>query len=579
MSNMGYLSTLLTPDVREKTGPKNGAVSIATVNIDPLGAVTVTADVTVQGQSHETVLAQIVADELGLSTDDVEVVLELDTAKDQWSIAAGTYSSRFAGGTAVAAHMAAGQMREKIKAIAAKQLNVLPEDVELSDGKVRSRSNPDNALPFSRVAATSNWAPTLLPEGMAPALSETGVWTPPELEAPTRDDKINTSLTYGFIFDMCGIEIDPLSYQVRVDRYVSMHDAGRIMNPMIATGQIRGAFAQGVATALYEEFSYNEEGAFLSGTFADYLVPTVSEIPPLEILHYESPSPLTPLGAKGLAEGNCMTTPVCIANAIADALGVADVPLPATPQRIHAMMEAARAAETHEAKSMKPRPFDYAQARYGGGGDCAPRRIRRRGARARRRPVAVADAQSAADRSGGADRYFAHQGARCHPRPRRQDRNRRRGDAEQALGAGRSSKAKLPLVAAALPYVGHFQTRNRGTVCGSIAHADPSSELPLALAVSGGEVVLRSARGTRILPASEFQEDMLTTAREADELVAAVRFPVATGQGVGFHEVARRHGDFAIIAVAAAVENNKAIRVGVGGMAGRPMVRSLNGNR
>jgi len=339
MSNMGYLSTLLTPQVREKDGPKNGAVSMATVNIDPLGAVTVTADVTVQGQSHETVLAQIVAEELGLSTDDVEVVLELDTAKDQWSIAAGSYSSRFAGGPAVAAHMAAGQMREKIKAIAAKQLNVLPDDVELFGGKVRSRSNPDNALPFTRVAATSNWAPTLLPEGMAPALSETGVWTPPELEAPTHDDKINTSLTYGFIFDLCGIEIDPLSYAVRVDRYVSMHDAGRIMNPMIATGQIRGAFAQGVAAALYEEFCYNEEGAFLSGTFADYLVPTVSEIPKLEILHYVSPSPLTPLGAKGLAEGNCMSTPVCIANAIADALGVADVPLPATPRRIHAILE------------------------------------------------------------------------------------------------------------------------------------------------------------------------------------------------------------------------------------------------
>jgi 2-furoyl-CoA dehydrogenase large subunit len=342
MSNMGYLSTLLTPETREKAGPKNGAVSLATVNIDPLGAVTVTADVTVQGQSHETVLAQIVAEELGLDAGDVEVVLELDTAKDQWSIAAGTYSSRFAGGTAVAAHMAAVQMRDKIKGIAAKQLNVLPEDVELSGGKVRSRSNPDNALPFSRVAATSNWAPTLLPEGMAPALSETGVWTPPELEAPTHDDKINTSLTYGFIFDMCGIEIDPLSYQVRVDRYVSMHDAGRLMNPMIATGQIRGAFAQGIAAALYEEFSYNEEGAFLSGTFADYLVPTVSEIPPLEILHDYSPSPLTPLGAKGLAEGNCMSTPVCIANAIADALGADDVPLPATPQRIRDLIEAAR---------------------------------------------------------------------------------------------------------------------------------------------------------------------------------------------------------------------------------------------
>jgi 2-furoyl-CoA dehydrogenase large subunit len=339
MSNMGYLSTLMTAAAREKAGPKNGAVSMATVNIDPMGAITVTADVTVQGQSHETVLAQIVAEQLGLKTDDVEVVLEMDTAKDQWSIAAGTYSSRFASGTAVAAHMAAVQMRDKLKSIGAKQLNVLPDDVELAGGKIRSRSNPDNALPFGRVAAASHWSPVLLPESMAPALSETGVWSPEELAPPASDDCINTSLTYGFIFDMCGIEIDPVSYQVRVDRYVTMHDAGRIMNPMIAEGQIRGAFAQGVAAALYEEFVYNEEGAFLSGTFADYLVPTVSEIPEVEILHYESPSPFTPLGAKGLAEGNCMSTPVCIANAIADALGVTDVVLPATPRRIHALME------------------------------------------------------------------------------------------------------------------------------------------------------------------------------------------------------------------------------------------------
>jgi 2-furoyl-CoA dehydrogenase large subunit len=339
MSNMGYLSTLLTAQAREKAGPKNGAVSMATVNVDPLGAITVTADVTVQGQSAETVLAQIVADELGLKTDDVEVVLEMDTAKDQWSIAAGTYSSRFASGTAVAAQIAAVQMRDKLKAIGAKQLNVLPDDVELIGGKVRSRSNPDNALPFGRVAGTSHWSPVMLPQDMAPALSETGIWSPPELEPPAHDDRINTSLTYGFIFDMCGIEIDPVGYQVRVDRYVTMHDAGRIMNPMIAEGQIRGAFAQGVAAALFEEFCYDAEGAFLTGTFADYLVPTVSEIPPVEILHYESPSPLTPLGAKGLAEGNCMSTPACIANAIADALGVRDVVLPATPKRIHALLE------------------------------------------------------------------------------------------------------------------------------------------------------------------------------------------------------------------------------------------------
>jgi 2-furoyl-CoA dehydrogenase large subunit len=119
-----------------------------------------------------------------------------------------------------------------------------------------------------------------------------------------------------------------------------MHDAGRIMNPMIAEGQIRGAFAQGIAAALYEEFTYNEEGTFLSGTFADYLVPTVGEIPEVEILHHQSPSPFTPLGAKGIAEGNCMSTPACIANAIADALSVTEVILPATPRRIHALLAA-----------------------------------------------------------------------------------------------------------------------------------------------------------------------------------------------------------------------------------------------
>ena len=138
---------------------------------------------------------------------------------------------------------------------------------------------------------------------------------------------------------------------------------------------------------------------------------------------------------------------------------------------------------------------------------------------------------------------------------------------------------KLPLVAAALPHVGHFQTRNKGTVCGSIAHADPSSELPLALALLGGEIVLKSQRGERVLAAKDFQKDMLTTARAGDELITAVRFPVANGTGIerglGFREVARRHGDFAIVAVAAVAENKNAVRLGVGGMAGTPMVRQI----
>ena len=339
MSNMGYLSTLLSPEAREKAGPKNGAVSMATVTVDPLGAVLVTADATVHGQGHETVLSQIVADELGLKVDDIKVNLELDTNATEWSIAAGTYSCRFTPGTAVAAHIAAKRIKAKLAAIAAKQLNIKGvDDIEFANGKVRSKSNPDNALSFARVAGTAHWSPIMLPDGMDPALRETGVWNPPELTPPFQDDRINTSFTYGFVFDMCGVEIDPVTCEVRIDDYVSMHDAGRLLNPLIAEGQIRGAFVQGLATALYEEYLYDEAGAFLTGTFADYIVPTATELPNVELMHIESPSPFTPLGAKGLAEGNCMSVPACVANAIADALGVEDVQLPATPSRINAMI-------------------------------------------------------------------------------------------------------------------------------------------------------------------------------------------------------------------------------------------------
>jgi 2-furoyl-CoA dehydrogenase FAD binding subunit len=131
----------------------------------------------------------------------------------------------------------------------------------------------------------------------------------------------------------------------------------------------------------------------------------------------------------------------------------------------------------------------------------------------------------------------------------------------------------LPLLAAALPFVGHFQTRNKGTVCGSIAHADPSSEIPLVLATLGGEVLLRSQTGTRVLAAGQFQRGMLTTARAADELIVAVRFPTQSTRRVAFREVARRHGDFAIIAVAAYAEDGNTLRIGIGGVADRPAVR------
>ncbi|MGH7707053.1 MAG: xanthine dehydrogenase family protein molybdopterin-binding subunit, partial [Vulcanimicrobiaceae bacterium] len=147
-------------------------------------------------------------------------------------------------------------------------------------------------------------------------------------------DRVNSSAVYGFVVDLCLVEVDRATGKIAIDRYVSVHDTGRMLNPLIAEGQIRGGFAHGIGGALLEEIVYDESGALLSGSFVDYLCPTAAEIPPLTIGHVDLPSPLTPLGAKGIGEGNSMSVPVTIANAVADALGLDDIALPLTPHRI-----------------------------------------------------------------------------------------------------------------------------------------------------------------------------------------------------------------------------------------------------
>jgi 2-furoyl-CoA dehydrogenase large subunit len=339
ISNMGYITTVMTAEERRKVGPKNGAQATATVALDPLGGVSVHVASTPQGQGHRTSLAQVVGDVLGLAVADIRVIVDLDTGKDAWSIAAGNYSSRFAGAVAGTAHLAAMRLRDKLQRIAAPLLNVTPDEVRFGGGKLFAVGNPDNALSFTRVAGTSHWSPGTLGDSVAPALRETVFWTPPALAAPNDADEINSSAAYGFIFDFCGVEIDRDTGRARIDKYVTMHDAGRILNPALMDGQVRGGFANAVGAAFLEHYVYGEDGSFLSGTFADYLVPTACEVPEPVILHLETPSPATPLGTKGVGEGNCMSTPVCLANAVADALGMTDIALPMTPARIAALIE------------------------------------------------------------------------------------------------------------------------------------------------------------------------------------------------------------------------------------------------
>jgi 2-furoyl-CoA dehydrogenase large subunit len=339
ISNMGYITAVLTAEERERAGPKGGAVATATVGVDALGGVSVHVSSVPQGQGHQTALAQVVADTLGLEIGDFSVNTDLDTGKDAWSVASGNYSSRFSGAVAGAASLAAEKLKRRLAETAFVQLAVKADDLEFRGGKVFSRADPTRSMPFRRLAATSHWAQSTLPQGAEPVIRETAFWSPDVLTPPNAHDEINSSAVHGFVFDACGVEIDRATGQVRIDKYVSVHDAGRLINPAMADGQVRGAFANGLGAALYEHFSYGHDGSFQSGTFADYTVPTAAETPDIEILHIETRSPVTPLGSKGLGEGNCMSTPVAIANAVADALGVADVELPLTPSRVAKLLQ------------------------------------------------------------------------------------------------------------------------------------------------------------------------------------------------------------------------------------------------
>ena len=331
ISNMGYITLAQTPAERAETLPKSGNAEGATVMVNPLAGVTVRISTTPQGQGHKTVTAQVVADTLGLGPADIEVVSELDTATDAWTVASGNYSSRFSGVGAGAVLRAAEKVARKLQAIAAAQLRCEPERVELRDAKAW---NGEDSISVRRLAGIAHWHPDALPEGLEPGLHETAYYAAPNLAPPDDDDRVASSAAHGFLVDVAVVEVERETGAVHVLDYVSVHDAGRLLNPLIVEGQVRGGFAHGVGAALFERIVYDEDGNLLTGTFMDYLCPTAADMPSLRMQHLETPSPFTALGAKGLGEGTTMSAPVAIANAVADALGVDALELPLTPARV-----------------------------------------------------------------------------------------------------------------------------------------------------------------------------------------------------------------------------------------------------
>lgn len=344
-SNMGYITIALTPEERASSLPKSGCAEAATISMDPMGCVNVRISTTPSGQGHETVSSQIVSDVLGIPREQINVVAELDTSTSAWSIASGSYSSRFASLGSSAVFYAAHKVRKKLIKIAAYHLKANEDDLTIENGYIISKKDPSIKYSLKRAAGSAHWNPLSLPDGMEPGIYETYYYTAKVAEPPDENDLVNSSVTYGFVADMVTVEVDPDTGEVQIIDYFTVHDAGKLLNPLIVDGQIYGGLVHGLGGAMYEELAYDDKGQFLTGSFMDYLCPTAPEIPKITIEHIETPSPLTPLGAKGLGEGNTMSAPAVIANAVNDALkpyGVMIDTLPLSPNRIWNLLNKAK---------------------------------------------------------------------------------------------------------------------------------------------------------------------------------------------------------------------------------------------
>jgi aerobic carbon-monoxide dehydrogenase large subunit len=301
----------------------------ATVRIGRNGKVDVYASTASHGQSYETTIAQVVADELGVALDNVRVIQGGDTSATPLGPGTGGSRSMI---PITAARTACGELRTRMMAIVAKALEASEDDLELVDGRVQVVGTPSSGMSIAEVAAIAYTQPAALPEGV-----------PIGLEAQSRFSP-STFTTWSNACHMCAVEIDRDTGAVTILRYVVSEDCGVMINPNVVEGQIAGGVVQGIGGVLYEHLKYDESGNPLTTTFLDYLLPTTTEVPEIEYAHIETPAPSNPGGHKGLGEGGAIGAPPAVINAVADALrhlGVQIRSQPLGPADIVALMEAA----------------------------------------------------------------------------------------------------------------------------------------------------------------------------------------------------------------------------------------------
>jgi carbon-monoxide dehydrogenase large subunit len=307
-------------------GPYEGA----TVRISTSGKVVVFTGATPQGQSHKTTLAQIAADHLGVDYADVTVVTA-DTATIPFGM--GTFASRTAVNAGSSVHLAAVEVREKIKRIASELLEVAPDDLDLKDGAVEVRGVPAMRKTFRELAYNAvGLYGFSMKSDRDPGLEATSYFKPEQS-------------TYANSCHVAEVEVDIETGAVRVTRVLVNHDCGNVINPLIVEGQIVGGVAHGVGNALFERLLFDENGQPLTTSFADYLLPMATDVPHVETLHTETPSPLNPIGVKGAGEGGTIAVIAAIISAIENALepfGVTLAEMPVSPERIVELVAGSR---------------------------------------------------------------------------------------------------------------------------------------------------------------------------------------------------------------------------------------------
>ena len=302
-----------------------GGWDTATVRCLPTGTAQALTGTSPHGQGHETTWAQIVADRLGYDVDEVEV-LHGDTSVVPLGM--DTYGSRSLAVGGVALYHACERIVAKAQAIAAYRLGVDESRVEYDRGTF---TGPEGSVTLKEIALSA-WTAHDLPDGMEPGLEASYVYDPPNFSWPGGAH-------------VAVVEVDTETGAVDLLRYVAVDDVGTVINPLIVEGQVHGGLAQGVAQALYEEAVYDEDGNLMTSTMTTYLVPSAAELPDWEVGRTETPSPTNPLGVKGVGETGAIASPAAVMNAVVDALaadGVADVPMPATPERVWRALEEVR---------------------------------------------------------------------------------------------------------------------------------------------------------------------------------------------------------------------------------------------